>query len=112
MISADSVSTVLGLIIVVAGGYYAFKGVQAKMVRENQNDLIDLLMKSKDERGNEIKEMKAQIAKLQGQVETLKTIPLRIISEEMIEIREGQKRLVDATEAILNSVNPRGRTNP
>lgn len=107
----DFISTVVGFIVVVAGGYYAFKGVQSNSVKTNQKDLIDVLLKAKEEQREEIKEMQfkvssseSKIANLEGQVKTLRTIPLGTIGEEMQELKEGQNKLVEATNAILEII--------
>lgn len=118
---ANFISTVIGLIVVVSGGYFAFRGVQSTALKTNQKDLIDVLLKGKEEQREEIKEMQhkvhqseSKIANLEGQVKTLRTIPLGTIGEEMRELKEGQNKLVEATNAILEIIkaNNTPRTEP
>lgn len=117
----DFISTIIGLVVIVAGGYYAVKGVQSNSVKANQKDLIDVLLLGKEEQKEEIKEMQtkvqqseAKIANLEGQVKTLRTIPLKTIGDEMKELKDGQNRLVEATNAILELIrsNNTPRTEP
>lgn len=121
MFTPDQISTVIALIVVIAGGYYAVKGVQSKSLKDNQKELIDVLMLGKEEQKQEMKELQKKhqqsqrdIANLQGQVDTLKTVPLKVIGEEMLEIKSGQNKLIAATNAILEHTkgNDNQRTEP
>jgi len=121
MIQPDLISTLIGLLVIVAGGYYAVKGVQSKSLKENQKDLIDVLMLGKEEQKSEMKELQKKhqksqqdIANLQGQVDTLKTVPLEKIGLELVEIKTTQSKLIEATNVILEHITGSGtpRTEP
>lgn len=100
-----------------ATGYYAFKGIQAKSLRDNQKELIDVLKMGKEEERSALKNLQKkhqqserQIANLQGQVDTLKTVPLKVISDEMVDLKSGQNELIKATNAILEFISGSNKT--
>ncbi len=110
-------SGILALALTGATGYYAVKGIQAKNLRDNQKELIDVLKMGKEEERSALKSLQKkhqdsekQIANLQGQVDTLKTVPLKVISDEMVELKTGQGKLIEATHAILEYIKSSNNT--
>jgi hypothetical protein len=89
-----------GLIAVVAAALVVTRSATSKQTIDSQKDLIDTLIKGKDEQkeqiadllGKHIESTKA-IAGLQGQVDVLKNIPLKEISGDLASISEGMQSL-------------------
>ena len=94
------VQNIVGILIIIATGYYAVKGVKSKVVDKEKDNLIDVLLKSREEQKEELaslgeKHVKSQkdIANLQGQIDTLKTVPLKEISQILTDLKVGQDEI-------------------
>lgn len=110
-----------GLIAVIASAMVVTKATTSRQTIDSQKDLIDTLIKGKDEQKGQIQDLHEKhiestkaIAGLQGQVDVLKNIPLKEISSDLKSISVGmnslstnQKEIVELLKA--NGFKPKGK---
>ena len=99
----------IGLISTAAIAYFVVKSGATKTTISTQNELIDTLIKSKNEQKEQIielqgqyKDAKSTLDRMKGEIDTIKTIPLKEISTDLKQITAEQKLLngciADATK--------------
>lgn len=104
-----------GLVAVVASALVVTRSATSKQTIDSQKDLIDTLIKGKDEQkaqisdlmGKHIESTKA-IAGLQGQVDVLKNIPLKEISGDLKSISAGMNSLSTSQKEIVQLLKANG----
>lgn len=84
-----------GLLSLLAGAYLVVRSSTTKATIDNQKDLINTLLISKDEMVDKVTALTRDMAEMQGQLNVLKDLPLR-------EISENQKYIVEVLDTLTH----------
>ena len=109
------IAGLIGFIAVVAAAIVVVRSSASKQTIDSQKDLIDTLIKGKEEQKEQIADLNGKhiestraIASLQGQVDILKNIPLKEISSDMKSIAGGMQELSKNQGEIVKMLKANG----
>ena len=85
---------IIGFIATVIAGYVVAKSSATRATITTQEELIDALIKSKNEQKEQIEKLIGSVGRLEGQVDILKDLPLKSISHDMAKIAASQERIM------------------
>lgn len=102
-----------GVVTLIAGSILIIKARANTTTIESQKELINTLMIVKDEQKEQIKDLNEKhlestkaIANLQGQLDSMKNIPLKEIAEDMKTIATTQRDIIE----LLKGINTHGKS--
>lgn len=105
----------VGFLAVIASAIVVTRSATSKQTIDSQKDLIDTLIKGKDEQKDQIADLLGKhiestkaIAGLQGQVDVLKNIPLKEISGDLKSISAGMNSLSTNQKEIVQLLKANG----
>lgn len=93
--------TILGIAGLIAGAIVVVKAAMSKETISQQKELIGTLKDGKQEQADQIKDLQDKhlestkaIAGMQGQIDTLKTIPLQEIARDLKDVVTTQHEIL------------------
>lgn len=105
------VAGVIGFVAVLASAFIVVRSSTTKTTIENQKELIKTLLLGKEEQKDQITDLMNKhieavkaTAALQGQVDVLRDVPLKKISDDMGSIVEEMKKLSQNQDAIAKAL--------
>lgn len=93
----------IGFVAFMISAYLITKSQVKNVTISSQDELIKTLMTDRDVQKGEIKQLTGKVANLEGQVEVLKNVPLKAISDDMRSIATSQVQITQMFEKILKS---------
>jgi hypothetical protein len=101
------IAGVVGFVATIVAAYLVTKSTTTKVTIESQKELINTLIAGKDEQKDQIAELHNKhaesvkaIGNLQGQIDVLKNIPLKEISQDLRIISRDQAKIATETQKI------------
>lgn len=85
------VSGVLGILTIIASGFVVVRSSATKATINTQNQLIDALVKSDEQKNKLITALQADVSKLKGEVGILRDMPLSEISKAISDLAKDQQ---------------------
>lgn len=111
------IAGVVGFIATIVAAYLVTKSTTTKVTIESQKELIATLIAGKDEQREQIAELHEKhsqsvqaIGNLQGQIDVLKNIPLKDISQDLKIISKDQKVILDTQKQIVTETGKTAKT--
>lgn len=107
----------LGFVATLAAAIVIVRATAAKTTIESQKELINTLLAGKEEQKEQIADLHqkhiastAAIGNLQGQIDVLKNIPLKEISEDMKKLSQNQTKLAQDQKTIATETSKTAST--
>lgn len=111
------IAGVVGFIATIVAAYLVTKSTTTKVTIESQKELIATLMAGKDEQKEQIQQLHDKhaesvlaIGNLQGQIDVLKNIPLKEISQDLRAISKDQAKIAAETKTIAAESSKTAKT--
>lgn len=105
------IAGVIGFVATMAAAITVVKSSATKSTITNQKELIDTLLSGKEEQKEQIADLQNKhiesvksVSALQGQVDVLRTIPLKEISSDMRSIADEMKTLANSQVEIISLI--------
>lgn len=107
----------IGVVTTLTAAVVIVRATASKTTIESQKELIATLLASKEEQKDQIADLHAKhvesvkmIGNLQGQIDVLKNVPLKEISEDMKKLSQNQTKIANDQKTIASETQKTAST--